>query len=45
MQVGPKKGWSEEKLVASNISKKGYVGSVLENPGYLLPNGHWDFQN
>ena len=21
------------------------VGDVLENSGYLLPNGHWDFQN
>ena len=21
------------------------VGGVLENSGYLLPDGHWDFQN
>ena len=21
------------------------VGGALENSGYLLPNGHWDFQN
>ena len=21
------------------------VGGVLENSGYLLQNGHWDFQN
>ena len=40
MSFSGKKAITTFKLIQS-----ANVGGVLENSGYLLPNGHWDFQN
>ena len=32
-------------LTSFKLIRKEHVGGVLENSGYLLQDGHWDFQN
>ena len=38
-------GCLKKMSFSGKIAQNAKVGGVLENSGYLLPNGHWDFQN
>ena len=42
VQGGPKKGGFKGKmaLTSCKLIRKGHVGGVLENSGYLPPDGH-----
>ena len=44
--VSKKMSFSGKTAITTfKLIQKAKVGGVFENSGYLLQNGHWDFQN